>query len=188
MDRRTVVAALGLGAALLIGPGCASRAPASGDPSDGAPYLVREELGGMDGVHQVGPLWIGGGGSAGDLVLAARRGVTLVVDLCPAEARAFDAAAVCAEQEVAYRRVPFDPDGPGSECVDDVLAVLDGHDEGPVLIVGRTGSEAALVLAIHRAVRWELSLDDALAEGRRAGMKPECEAFVAEQVARIAAG
>jgi hypothetical protein len=59
------------------------------------------------------------------------------------------------------------------------------HEDEPLLMYCGTGRRCAAFLAIHRAADLDVPLDEAIAEARRAGMRPEDEAFVQAQVERL---
>lgn len=154
----------------------------------GCPPVVHATLGSMHNVSVSGSLWFGSLPAAADLDLAHRRGIETVIDLTtPAEAQGYDVASVCKELGMRYVSI-------GVECrdciddplVDEVLAALRTADGGPLLLFCNNGSRAAMIVAIHRCVDEGVSLEEALTEARRAGMKPgEPELFVKNQVARL---
>ena len=138
------------------------------------------ELGEMTNVSAVGDLWLGGGPSAADLELAARRGVKSVIDLCQPGELGFDAETVAGANQMAYIGLPIDPGSLRAEDVSAIVGVLEARASAPTLMFSKSGSEAALLFAIYSAATGERTLEESLAEGRRAGMKPGLGELVRE--------
>ncbi len=159
---------------------------------DTPPYPTLEvaELGSMRNVSRVGDVWFGSAPNAGDLDLAVRRGVQLVIDLStPDEKVECDVAAVAGEKGLRYLDVGDSAaELAGERAVDLVLRELDQAAGQPVLLFCGNGGRCAAFVAIQRIARQGVPPEQALVEARRAGMKPgEPEDFVRAQVARLQA-
>ena len=177
--------ALPLGAAVLAAT-CAGCVAGSREVIVDQPMLEADELGAMTNVYVSGDLWIGSRPCVEDLRLAARRGVQLVVDLCTDGERGFDAEAVCTEAGLEYYAVPIALDRLDDHDVDAVIELLEDAEGRPTLMFSKSGSDAAMFLAIYRGVKRNLRVADALATGRRAGMKPGAPGeHVREQMLRL---
>jgi protein tyrosine phosphatase (PTP) superfamily phosphohydrolase (DUF442 family) len=150
--------------------------------------IFAADLGHMRNVSGDGAVWIGSYPTVEDLDLALRRGIRFAIDLSmPDEAAGYDVASACSEHNIAYLAMRVDDKKEiGDARVDRVLAELRAHARQPMLLFCGDGSRAAMLFAIHRAVQEHVSLDQALVEARRAGMKPgQPEQFVRAQVARL---
>jgi len=179
------VAACG-GALALAFTGCAS----DGD-HDGArgPVLVQEEFGSLEQVLRHDDLYLATAVDEDALELAARRGFRAVLDLRPdeeADRVPFGPHARRVGLEYAHEAV--DPTALDDASIDRVLALLRpaGDAVGPVLVIGGSVDSPAAVFAIHRAVVDGAGVEEALADGRAAGLKPGVsEAQVELQVERL---
>ena len=184
-------AATALAACLLVGltSGCSSMG--EDDGGERIHHVENGELADMTNVCHYGQLWVGGQPSAEALELAARRGVELVIDLSREGELEFDASAVCQREGLEYQAVPCfglgeDEQGIDEFALDAVLELLDEHAGRPTLMFSRSGSEAALVFALHRGSSAGLSIEEAVAEARRAGLKPGVsEDELREQLQRL---
>lgn len=180
----------GLGVLAVLVPMLSSSCQANRSGGEAGPSPVALEttvdLGSMTNVCVCGELWLGGGPEAEDLELAARRGVEQIIDLCADGELGFDARALCEREGIDYLHIPIDLESLDETGVDRVLEALRlGHGRR-TLMFSKSGSDAAMLFAIHRAVHGGLAVEAALAEGRRAGMKPGApEEVVKTQVSRI---
>jgi len=180
-----------LATCLLVGltSGCGSMDEI--DEGERIQHVENGELADMTNVCFYGQLWVGGQPSAEALELAARRGVELVIDLSREGELEFDASAVCQREGLEYQAVPCfglgeDEQGIDEFALDAVLELLDEHAGRPTLMFSRSGSEAALVFALHRGSSAGLSIEEAVAEARRAGLKPGVsEDELREQLQRL---
>ncbi|MEM7518281.1 MAG: sulfur transferase domain-containing protein [Planctomycetota bacterium] len=149
--------------------------------------LRSSEMGSMHNVSVAGSIWFGGIPDAADLDLAQRRGIRTVIALCepgwdPAPLETRVGALGMNFVRVPVREGDSIPDG----SVDRVLEALATSDEEPALMFCDTGGQSAMFFAIHRVIRGELPLEEALVEARRAGMKPgPSEEFVRAQLERL---
>lgn len=159
--------------------------------ADEYPPVESASFGTMHNVSLCEYVWVGAAPQEEDFELASRRGVRTVVDLSSPEdsgeapAPGFDAGAVCRRLGLDYVHPQgLDAGTPGDECVDFVLGILESNGDQPTLMYCGTGRRSATFLAIYRATELGVPLDDAIAEARRAGMRPEDETFVSTQVER----
>lgn len=163
-----------------------------GPVHDTPPYPALEvaELGSMRNVSRVGDVWFGSAPNPGDLDLAVRRGVQLVIDLSsPDEKVECDVAVAAGERGLRYLDAGDTAvELAGDRAVDLVLRELDRANGQPVLLFCGNGGRCAAFVAIRRVARQGVPLEQALVEARRAGMKPgEPEDFVRAQVGRFVA-
>lgn len=195
---RSVAGRLGRASLLLALSLAASACRSDGGAETSAAYppILSSNFGEMRNVSVVGPIWFGTLPSANDLDLAKRRGVLRVIDLSsPAEiasAETPDYSRECLRLRLEYIAGAIQTEDPQSDdSVDLVLQWLSGGEGGegscpPTLMFDGSGGRCATYLAIHRAVAYEVPLEVALVEARRAGMKPGApEEFVRAQVARL---
>ena len=183
--------------ALLAAAGCHTAPDTVATREYGGPRVLASDLGAMHNVSVADAVWIGSFPTPADLDLAHRRGIETVIDLSLVEeGRGYDVAGTCAKLGLAYVRVSVEcarTGGFGVETVfvpdtsvDLVLSELRRANARPVLMFCANGTRAAMLFAIWRAVEGGVPLEDALVEGRRAGMKPGApEDFVLRQVARL---
>lgn len=173
---------------LVIVAGTSCRSSRSSQAPAAYPPVVSSDFGGMRNVSVAGPIWLGAKPSEEDLELARRRGICQVIDLTRSdEEKPTGVASICERLELEYIDADL-PDAPlpTPESVDLVLECLAADELAPTLMFDGTGGRCAIYLAIHRIIKWQVPLEEALMEARRAGMKPgEPEQFVREQVERI---
>ena len=132
--------------------------------------VVEARMGTMEICSYSEELWFGSTPSAADLELAQRRGFRRVIDLgCRAGA---DLAAVAAELGMAWEVIPvLAGDQLHDAQVDHVLELLRTKSEARTLMVCDDGGASAALFAIHRVVQAGMSLDEALVEARRSGLR-----------------
>ena len=156
------------------------------------PPLEPAELGQMHNVAVSDGIWIGSEPSQADLDLASRRGIRRVISLCTeAECPAYDLREACRQVGMEYYEVPpRDPAVLDDAAVDRALALLAEAESGAIrtLMFCSDGSRCAAVFAIHRVVRENMPLEDALLEARRAGLRSDDEKVVRRHVARLLPG
>jgi uncharacterized protein (TIGR01244 family) len=125
------------------------------------------------------------------LELAARRGVSLVIDLRTSDSVAegdVDLARVARDLGLRYERAPLRSELMDDAQVDRVLAFLADPARGQVLMFCESGAKSAMLFAIHRAVALDVPIEVALEDARGAGMKPGAsENQVRRQIARLQA-
>ncbi|QDU86410.1 hypothetical protein Pla163_35610 [Planctomycetes bacterium Pla163] len=169
-----------------FGSGCASSDEARA--ADVAP-LETVELGALDSVFRCGDLYLASEPDAEVLDLAARRGFGAVIDL--RNEAALERTPLSSQARrlgLSYSHVAIDPLALDDAAVDRVLAELDALSavDAPVLLFSDTGDGSATVFAIYRAAVQGVGVEEALADGRAAGMKPGVsEAQVVRQVERL---
>ena len=175
-----------LGGAALVLAACAS-----GDDHDGpgGPTLVQEEFGSLEQVLRHDDLYLACEVDEDALELAARRGFRAVLDLRSDEEVGLVPFGPHARRVgLDYVHVAVDPTALDDAAVDRALDVLrpEGGVDGPVLVIGGSVDSPAAVFAIHRAVVDGAGVQEALADGRAAGLKPGVsEAQVELQVERL---
>jgi len=152
------------------------------------PTIDSADFGRMRNVSRTGSVWFGSVPCAEDLDLARRRGIRTVVDLSlPEEDTACDVRGVSSELglryfDLALRREHFLND----ETVDLVLAKLEDPEAAPFLLFCGSGGRCAMFIAIYRATKLDVPLDQALEEARHNGMDGGKQAdFVRAQVQRL---
>lgn len=191
MRERSPATVLALACALAAVLGAACRSAGSSGPVASYPPLESSSFGSMNNVSMSGPLsgaiWFGSTPSEGDMELVRRRGVKLVIDLSTAEEYAGPAAReACERYGIVYRSANMPSfASPSDEQVDFVLEALAQEGSAPLLLFCGTGGRCAMFVAMYRNLRMGVPLDEALAEARRAGMRPEDEDFVRAQIERI---
>lgn len=181
-NRRTTLRAL---AAATLLAACGS--PPKQAPAPAYPPLEVAELGSMRNVSTSAGLWLGGQPTAKDMDLARRRGVERVIALGSAREVPFDLPGTCRSLGLECHLLGLPPgEPPPDAAVDRVLALLAEEPRRDTLLFCEDGSRSAALVAVHRVVNVGLSVEDALAEARRAGVRTvQAEEFVREQVARL---
>lgn len=168
-------------------PACASAERAPG-PLSGPKPVLSTGLGQLRGVAFAGAVWIAPLPGKPELDLARRRGIVALLDLSTAaESAGHDLRGACRESSLEYVDArPASDDTPGDELVDRVLDEIARRAPHAVLLVSANATRAAMFFAIHRVLHDGVSLEQALVEARRCGMKAgSCESFVRRQVSRL---
>lgn len=166
---------------------CASAERAPG-PITGPKPVLSTGLGQLRGVAYAGAVWIAPLPGKAELELARRRGIVTLLDLSSvAESSGRDLRGACRESSLEYVDArPANEDDPDDALVDRVLDEIARLAPHAVLLVSANATRAAMFFAIHRVLHDGVSLEQALVEARRCGMKAgSCESFVRRQVGRL---
>lgn len=171
--------------ALALG-GCQS---ASSTEAAAVVHLEPAKFGGLKSCFQWGQMYLGSVPGPEELELAARRGVGLLLDLRQSPAPDPALALQARDLGMEYAHAPIDPEQLGDGEVDRALTALAAAEDRPALLFCETGSRAAMVAALFRIERQPDSLERAIEDARRAGMKPgSSESALRRQAARLIAG
>jgi uncharacterized protein (TIGR01244 family) len=134
-------------------------------------------------------VYFAGQPSQTDLEQYARLGVKKVINLrMPAEMEklGFDEAAAVKQAGMEYVSVPFGPQPPTDADVQKVVSLLQGAGENKVLLHCASSNRVGLMWSLFRGTRHGLKAEDALAEGRAAGMKsPALEKIARERLGAL---
>jgi uncharacterized protein (TIGR01244 family) len=109
-----------------------------------------------------------------DLKLYAKRGVRTVINLrTPAEMEklGFDEKAAVERNGMVYVHVPVQSEPPADVDIQRVMKILDGAKDAPVLMHCASSNRVGMMWSIFRARQHGLAADQALAEGKAAGMR-----------------
>lgn len=177
---------LGLLLAGLTLAGCQS---ASSTEAAAVVHLEPAKFGGLKSCFQWGEMYLGSVPGPEELELAARRGVGLLLDLRQSPAQDSALSLQARDLGMEYAHAPIDPEQLSDGEVDRALTALAAAEERPALLFCETGSRAAMVAALFRIERQPDSLERAIEDARRAGMKPgSSESALRRQAARLIAG
>lgn len=185
---RTLVSALlPLACACVLFPACVSTERPAG-PLTGPKPVLSTGLGQLRGVAFAGAVWIAPLPGKAELDLARRRGIGTLIDLSTDTDRAgLELRHACLESGLEYVDArPSSHEAPEDGLVDRVLDEIERRAPRAVLLVSADASRTAMFFAIHRVAHDGVSLEQALVEARRCGMKAgSSESFVRRQVGRL---
>lgn len=137
--------------------------------------VVPEETGKTPNTSTFGNLvHFAGQPAEADLKLYAERGVKTVVNLrTPAEMEklGFDEKAAVERNGMVYVNVPVQGEPPADADIQRVMKILDGAKDRPVLMHCASSNRVGMMWSIFRAREHGLAADDALAEGKAAGLR-----------------
>jgi len=181
---------LGLGLLLTVLAACASFGDSGVDGGVEPGTIERSELGSARNVTVLGDLTMSGQPAAEDLELAAKRGVTRVINIRTTpelERLGWDEGARCAELGLEYVHLPFRGDTATDEVYDGLIQLLDmpAPDAGGTLFHCASGNRTAMIVALLRMQRDGVAYDAALADAQAAGMKPSSLAPLEAQATRL---
>lgn len=197
LDRRSVLSlarlALVTGCGALV-TGCGGGTLRRSAPA--VPRLAAQRLGSIRCAMTYDGDWLGGmpplEALEGDLDLAARRGVEIVVDLrVDASKQYLPLGPYAIPLGLELEEIPVGPtasSGPfriSDESIDRVRTILRAPGRRRTLLLDDSGTLAPMLYAIHLAVDEGVPESEALRAARVVGLTPECERFVRDQVARI---
>ena len=131
--------------------------------------------------------WFGGQPNAEDLDLARRRGIERVIAVIEVDPSEPSLQEVCAQLGMEWVELGVTPgEHIPDETLERALAMLADERSAHTLMFCPDGSWCAMLFAIHRVVDQNMSLDEALVEARRSGMRPNGqEQFVRDAVQRL---
>jgi uncharacterized protein (TIGR01244 family) len=150
--------------------------------------LVRSELGGLSNTTEWGKFYMGGQPSEADLALAAKRGVTRVINLrtyAEVEGMSFSEASVCSELGLEYIQVPVNWDILTDEKFDFLLETIKKDVAGKTLFHCASGNRCSVFVAAFRVIDGGVPYEVALADARAAGMKPSSKVVLDAQLLRL---
>ena len=120
----------------------------------------------------------------------AKLGVKKVINLrMPAEMQAltFDEGAAVKQAGMEYVSVPFGPQPPTGGDLEKIYAALQSAGDGKVLMHCASSNRAGLAWSLFRGSQHGLNAEDAIAEGKAAGMKnPGLEKIARQRLEALA--
>lgn len=152
------------------------------------PGLARSELGAMPNTTEWGDFYMGGQPTEAELMLAAKRGVTRVINIRSEPEIAslsFDEAALCEDLDMEYIHVPVTWDILTDEKFDLLMGVLNEETSGKTLFHCGSGNRVSVFVAAHRVMEAGVGFEDAVADARTAGMKPNSKLVLEGQLKRL---
>ncbi len=123
-----------------------------------------------------GKIYFGGQPPEADLKTFSDKGVKVVINLRSdgeLEGLGFDEGKTVKGLGMKYHHVPMGRDVPEPADLKRIFSVLDKAGEAPVLLHCASSNRVGMIWSIYRAKRSGMSLEEAIAEGRAAGMKSE---------------
>lgn len=127
--------------------------------------------GGLEGVMRVRHLWLAGQPDEAALEAARENGVSLVVNLREPSELDWDERGAAEALGLTYYSVPIPREGPLPDAaIARIEELIESHEGQNSLVHCSSGNRAAAWLAVHLVSEHEMSLDEALAVGRRAGI------------------
>ncbi|MCH8333403.1 DUF1932 domain-containing protein [Candidatus Sumerlaeota bacterium] len=132
------------------------------------------ELGQVPNLSSFGDaIYFSGQPTAADIDLFAGRGVKTVINLRSAQEMQsldFDEKALVEKAGMNYVHVPMGRDVPGEDDLERILSHLDNAGSDRVLLHCGSSNRVGLIWSVFRSVRHGLGLEEALADGKAAGM------------------
>ncbi len=121
-----------------------------------------------------GKIYFGGQPQEADFKMFARQGIQTVINLCTStemEKLAFDELAVVNKAGMKYVHVPIDHEPLTQDGLRTILALLDDAPRNHVLLHCASSNRVGYVWALYRARRHGFSLEAAIQDGKKAGMR-----------------
>ena len=163
--------------ALLAGILLLQPATAQEDSEQEPAKILPESIGSTPNTSTLGgKVFFGGQPPAADLKTYSEKGVKVVINLRmdgELESLGFDEAKTVEGLGMKYLHVPMGRDVPKASDLERIFYALDKAGEAPVLLHCASSNRVGMIWSIYRAKRNGMSLEDAIAEGRAAGMKSE---------------
>jgi uncharacterized protein (TIGR01244 family) len=150
--------------------------------------LTRSELGGLSNTTEWGEFYMGGQPTAADLELAAKRGVTRVINIrtdFEVESVDYNEGDLSAELGMEYIHVPVSWASMTDAKFDSLMQLVNAETDGKTLFHCASGNRVSVFVAAHRVIEAGVSYDDALKDARTAGMKPTSKPILDGQIARL---
>lgn len=159
-------------------------ATASADEK-GKLQLKDTQLGATPNVHSFGPTLLCGQPKGDALKIAKQRGIKVAVSLRQQGEVGWDEAAAAQAAGLKFQRIAFRaPDTLNDKVFAAARKALSDAEGQPVMLYCGSANRVGAIWAAHRALDAGLSVDDAIKEGRRVGMKGPYEPVVIEYIRR----
>ncbi|MBI3734962.1 protein tyrosine phosphatase family protein [Candidatus Sumerlaeota bacterium] len=111
-----------------------------------------------------------------DFKAFSEKGVKTVINLRTPQEMTFDERAAVTGAGMEYIQVPVGKDEPPEEEINRAMDALDKADKEPVLMHCHSSNRVGYMWAMYRGTRHGLPVEDAIAEGKAAGLKsPQLE-------------
>lgn len=130
-----------------------------------------EAWGAVSNVTHLHHLWFAGQPDRRGLEVAREKGVAVVINLREPEELDWDEETAVRELGMAYHNVPVARKGPfQAEAIERIEKLVEENHEQEILVHCASSNRVGGWLAIHLIRMHGMSVDDALAVGRRAGI------------------
>jgi protein tyrosine phosphatase (PTP) superfamily phosphohydrolase (DUF442 family) len=130
--------------------------------------------GGLENVMRVRHLWLAGQPDEAALEAAREAGVSVVINLREPSELDWDEQRAAEALGMTYYSVPIPREGPlPGAAIARIEELIESHEGQSSLVHCSSGNRAAGWLAVHLVTEHDMSLDEALAVGRRAGITKE---------------
>lgn len=174
MNRTTPIRLL---AALLTSILAIQTAIAQEDSKEKPAKITKEAIGDTPNTTTLGgKVFFGGQPPEADMKAYSDKGVKVVINLRmdgELENLGFDEAKTVEALGMKYVHVPMGREVPKTSDLERIFSALDGAGDAPVLLHCASSNRVGMIWSIYRAKRNGMSLEDAIADGRAAGMKSE---------------
>jgi protein tyrosine phosphatase (PTP) superfamily phosphohydrolase (DUF442 family) len=156
-----------LAVTVLLSAGCGAAEEATSPGDVEGPFL----WGADSNVTRLGNLWFAGQPDAAGLEAAKRSGVDVVVNLREPGEMGWDEASAVERLGMSYFSVPVSLWRPYSaQAFNRIAEIVEGNSEKQILIHCGNSNRAGAWLATRLVQREAMSVDEALAVGKRAGL------------------
>lgn len=119
-------------------------------------------------------VYFAGQPGAEDLEKYAELGVKTIINLRTEpemDGLDFDESAAVKKAGMDYVHVPIGREDLDKETIERIMTALDSAGQGPVLLHCARSNRVGYIWTVYRAARHGLSIEDAVAEGKQAGMR-----------------
>jgi uncharacterized protein (TIGR01244 family) len=150
---------------------CLVGCPASAEEGE----IVAVEIGETSNLtaHE-GSIYFGGQPAAEDFGLFAERGVKTVINLRTAEEverLGFDEQATVESAGMRYVHVPIGREEPSEDTLSQLMELLEEDESRPVLLHCGSSNRVGYVWGLYQGARQGKSVDEAVEEGKAAGLR-----------------
>jgi protein tyrosine phosphatase (PTP) superfamily phosphohydrolase (DUF442 family) len=162
--------ALTLLVAVLLAAGCAVAEEAAGPGDVEGPFV----WGAVPNVTRLGNLWFAGQPDAAALAAAKQKGIAVVVNMREPDEMSWDEAGAVEGLGMSYFPVPVSRSRPYSaQAFDRIAEIVEANSEQQILLHCGNSNRVGGWLATHLVQRDGMSVDEALATARGAGLTQE---------------
>ena len=98
---------------------------------------------------------------------------------------AFDEVALCADLDIEYIHVPVTWDILTDDKFDQLMDVMNEATDGKTLFHCASGNRVSVFVAAHRVLEGGVSIEEAVADARTAGMKPNSKSVLEGHLLRL---